>query len=106
MTRSIRFDPAAPVNEAQPMTAHEWYRDPSGAFTAGFWAHQGGTLEVTYTEDEFCTLLEGEVHLTDQAGHTEIYRAGDSFVIPQGFKGQWTTVKPLRKFYAIYEPKP
>ena len=47
--------------------------------------------------------LEGEVRLTDESGHTETYVAGDTFVIPKGFKGVWETVKPVRKFFAVYE---
>jgi uncharacterized cupin superfamily protein len=99
VARSIRFDNAAQGE------AKEWYRDPTGAFQAGFWSHPGGTLQVTYTEHEFCQILEGSVRLTDAAGHAETYHAGDSFVIPAGFKGSWETLAPLRKFYVIYEPK-
>jgi len=33
----------------------------------------------------------------------ETYRAGDSFLIPSGFKGTWETIEPVRKFFVIYE---
>jgi uncharacterized cupin superfamily protein len=26
-------------------------------------------------------------------------------VIPAGFKGTWETLKPIRKWYAIWQPK-
>jgi uncharacterized cupin superfamily protein len=29
---------------------------------------------------------------------------GDGFVIPRGFKGTWETLKPVRKWYVIWQP--
>ncbi|WP_454915632.1 cupin domain-containing protein [Xanthobacter sediminis] len=104
--RSIRFDPKPPVDPASATTVHEWYQDTTGAFSAGFWASESSTLSVNYEEDEFCTLLEGTVELTDTSGHVEVYKAGDSFVIPSGFSGTWRNVTPVRKFYVVYLPKP
>lgn len=98
VTPSIRF---APPPDGQD--AVEWYRDPSGAFTAGYWTGEPARFPVTYTESEFCVLLSGVVVLTDSAGHAETYRAGDCFVIPAGFAGIWETVEPVRKFYAIHQ---
>ena len=39
------------------------------------------------------------------AGKAETFKAGDSFVIPGGFAGTWETVQPVKKLYAIFEPK-
>ena len=57
---------------------------PHRRLTAGYWTHEGGTLEVDYTEHEFCLLLAGKVRLTDQDGHVDTYGMGDGFVIPMG----------------------
>jgi len=86
---TVRFD-----REPPPGGAAEWYGDPSGRLTAGYWSHEGGTLEVRYTEHEFCVLLAGRVDA-----------AGDGFVIPAGFEGTWETLEPVRKWYVIFEPK-
>ncbi len=99
---SIRFDPQAPIDPSASTTTHEWYKSPDERFTSGFWAHQPGSAAVTYDEDEFCQILAGVVRLTDAGGHTEEYRAGDSFVIPRGFTGVWDTIEAVRKFYVIY----
>ena len=101
-TRSIRFDPAAPLEPGSVTTIHEWYRSPDGRFGAGFWASEPGKMDVSYDEDEFCQILAGLVRLTDAEGVTETYRAGDSFLIPRGFKGVWETVEAVRKFYVVY----
>ena len=45
------------------------------------------------------------VRLTDQDGHVDTYGMGDGFVIPMGFKGTWETLKPVRKWYVIWQPK-
>jgi uncharacterized cupin superfamily protein len=99
---SIRFDSRTPAEPGAPTTAHEWYRSPDGRLTSGFWASTPGSIDVSYDEDEFCQILEGVVRLTDAAGRAETYRAGDSFMIPRGFKGVWETVETVRKFYVVY----
>ena len=98
---TVRFDREPPPDAS----AAEWYRDPSGQLTAGYWSHEGGTLEVRYTEHEFCVLLAGRVRLTERGGRAEDYAAGDGFVVPAGFEGTWETLEPVRKWYVIFEPK-
>ena len=66
---------------------------------------RGRHPRVDYTEHEFCLLLAGKVRLTDQDGHVDDYGMGDGFVIPMGFKGTWETLKPVRKWYVIWQPK-
>lgn len=102
--RSIRFDPSPPLNPDAATTVHEWYQDRTGAFSAGFWASAPSEIEVSYDEDEFCVLVEGTVELTDASGHTETFHAGQSFVIPSGFKGVWRSVTAVRKFYVVHLP--
>lgn len=99
--RSVRFDAAAQPDDGKRMTSRTWYAN--GGFRTGFWAAQPGRAEIAYTKDELCTLLEGEVRLTDASGRTETYVAGDTFVIPSGFRGVWETVKTVRKFFAVNE---
>ncbi len=74
-----------------------------GRFHAGEWASGPGVWRINYTEYELCHMLSGVVRLTDEAGTTREFRAGDSFVIPSGFRGTWEVVVACRKLYAIYE---
>jgi uncharacterized cupin superfamily protein len=48
-------------------------------------------------------MLAGEAILTDEQGNAERVKAGDSFVVPAGFKGSWESLGQVRKLYAIYE---
>ncbi|WP_293759748.1 cupin domain-containing protein [uncultured Aquitalea sp.] len=88
---------------AQTVANH--YSDPSGQFHAGIWTGGRGRWRVRYTEHEFCTLLEGRVRLTDEQGRSVELTAGDHFVVPAGFSGEWEVIEPARKTYAIFEPK-
>lgn len=84
-------------------TLQNYYSDADNRFFAGVWESTPGKWRVSYTEEEFCTLLTGKAVLTGEDGHAETFVAGDAFVIPSGFVGTWETVEPVRKFYAIYQ---
>ena len=99
---TIAFDATAQGDAGARVTTKNWYNDPDGAFRAGFWAAQPGKSPIHYTKDELCTLLEGTVRLTADDGTVATYTAGDTFLIPKGFKGTWETVVAVRKFYAVY----
>lgn len=95
---------AANVVAGSPRTTvRNHYTDPRGRFFAGTWSSTVGTWRVSYTEHEFCHLLEGVVVLTAADGRAWRFAAGDAWVIPAGFTGTWETVEPARKHYAIYE---
>jgi uncharacterized cupin superfamily protein len=81
------------------------YAEPSGQFFAGDWCSTIGKWRVTYSEHEFCHLLEGKVILTSDAGREWRFGPGDAWVIPAGFSGTWETIAPARKHYAIFEAK-
>ena len=86
-------------------TVENHYSDPSGQFHAGIWSGGCGRWRVKYHEHEFCTLLEGYVRLADLQGDSVELYAGDHFVIPAGFEGEWQVLEPARKTYAIFEPR-
>lgn len=102
---TISFSPdAEKVISGDPaQTVTNLYDDESGVFSAGFWTGKSGTHQISYTEEEFCHLLSGEVVITDKDGKSKSFRAGDSFVIPSGFEGTWQTVAAARKIYVVYE---
>ena len=104
---SIRLDPTTPCppEPGSNRAAVTIFEDPTQQYSVGVWQSTPDKRAVNYTEAEFCQILEGEVKLTHESGHSETYRVGDSFVIPPGFKGTWETVKTVRKFWVIFEPK-
>lgn len=79
------------------------YSDPTEKFFVGTWASEVGKWKISYTEEEYCEILEGENVITNQDGSSLTVTAGDIFVVPSGFSGTWEVVKPTKKKFVIYE---
>ena len=79
------------------------YSSTSEEFHTGIYECTPGKWKVSYTEDEFCTLIEGRLKMTSEQGETQEFQAPVSFVIPSGYKGTWEAVTKLRKYFVIYE---
>lgn len=80
------------------------FTSADGKLFAGLWEAEPGCWTVTYTENEFCQILSGRSLLRDRQGRERALRAGDNFVIPAGFEGQWEVLETTRKIYVIYQP--
>jgi uncharacterized cupin superfamily protein len=72
-------------------------------FHVGTWDSKAGEWKVSYTEEEYCLILEGESVITDSKGNQKIVKAGDQFVVPAGFEGSWSVPEYCKKVYVIYE---
>lgn len=88
-------------NPTQKVWPH--YSNQSNEFHSGVWQADVGKWQVSFSEDEYCFILEGESVVTDAEGIANTVKAGDHFVIPAGFSGTWEVVKPTRKVYVCYE---
>ena len=88
-------------NPKQTVWMH--YTDASGQFLVGIWRSEPGKWRVSYTEEEFCHMLEGVSVITSEAGHAVTVRAGESFVVPRGFVGTWEVVETSVKRFVIHE---
>jgi uncharacterized cupin superfamily protein len=99
----IPIEPAKLISGTPNQSFNTQFSNYRGNFHCGVWVSEPGTWRVHYTEDEFCMMLEGEAVLTDAAGVSHRYAAGDAFVVPAGFSGSWQSIGNVRKYYAIYE---
>ena len=79
------------------------YSNRNQAFQTGIWQSDIGKWKVSYTEDEYCHILEGVSVVTDAYGTSTVLKVGDQFVIPAGFDGTWEVVEPTKKIYVVYE---
>jgi len=95
------------VIEGDPTeTGYNYFTDATGQLTAGVWECTPCTSQFdSYPVDEFCFILNGTVVITDNAGHAETFKAGDSFVIPKGLKCTWHMPEITRKYYVIFDAK-
>lgn len=112
----IRLDLKAPIvtgdtidaeriTQGNPRVGHiSAYEQPEKGIYMGQWASEPGAWKVSYTEDELVVILLGRGELLGDDGSVFAYKAGDAFVIPSGFKGQWVTLEATRKIYSITHP--
>ena len=89
-------------------TTWNHYSNASGEVFAGVWDSEVGSwrIEMGPTEDEFFFVTAGRCRLTDDAGTTVTAAAGQSLLVPAGFKGIFEVLEPMQKHYMIVERKP
>src|SRR5207249_4513385 len=58
-----------------------------GRLYCGIWESTPGKVAIDYKEWEFCHFIEGKAVITNEDGRKWTLKAGDGFIIPQGFKG-------------------
>jgi uncharacterized cupin superfamily protein len=86
-------------------TIHTPFTNAQGNVTAGVWECSPCKEQIgRYGVDELCTVLSGSVTVTPEGGEAQTFGPGDSFVMPQDFKGTWHITETLKKFYMIVEP--
>jgi uncharacterized cupin superfamily protein len=86
-----------------PVTNVELMSSTDKKFTAGLFKAGASDMPIdAYPDDEFCYFLSGSVKLTSEDGSVVELKAGESVVIPKGWKGRWTT-SGYSKYYVIYK---
>jgi uncharacterized cupin superfamily protein len=88
---------AAPGREATVL------RSADDLFSVGMWERDAQSRSFERTYHEVAYIIEGEVEVTEENGVVHIAKAGDILVTPQGSKGYWRNLTPVRKVWAIYE---
>jgi len=77
------------------------FTSEDGALTAGTWTSTPGKWVVFADRDEFCILLSGHAKLISEDGVVQEFKAGDSFLVPNGFRGFWHVLEPTTKNFVI-----
>ncbi|MGC3939702.1 cupin domain-containing protein [Roseobacter sp. EG26] len=77
------------------------FTSPDGTFLAGTWTSTPGKWHAFSDRDEFCYIISGHVQLISEDGETQTFRAGDSFLIPNGFSGFWNVIETTTKHFVI-----
>jgi uncharacterized protein len=88
-------------------TTWNHYSNDTGEVFSGVWACEAGSwrIEMGATEDEFFFVTQGRCRLHDDHGVVVEVSAGQSLVIPAGFKGVFEVVEPMQKHYMMVERK-
>lgn len=81
------------------------YRSGDGRWAVDVSGYDKVTLELkTWPVDELMFLLEGELEIRDCTGVSRVYKAGDAFLMPQGFCGTWQQRTGIKKVAVSYSP--
>ncbi|MEP2030582.1 MAG: cupin domain-containing protein [Paracoccaceae bacterium] len=72
-----------------------------GSLLAGTWTSTPGKWIAFADRDEFCYIISGHCQLITDAGEIQDFRAGDAFLIPNGFTGFWNVIETTTKHYVI-----
>lgn len=66
----------------------------------GYWTGSAGNISFeSWPYRELCVILRGRVAIEDSTGQIREFGAGESFVIPQGFRGTWHTLEDTEKVF-------
>lgn len=84
-------------------TTLNMFSDPGNEFHCGIWEGAPALWRVSYSEYEFCHILQGRIRISDQDGNCITVGPGDNFVIAAGFKGTWETLEAAKKIYVVFE---
>ncbi|MBD3664668.1 cupin domain-containing protein [Sulfitobacter aestuariivivens] len=68
---------------------------------AGTWTSTPGKWHAFTDRDEFCYIVSGHCQLISATGDIQDFRAGDAFLIPNGFKGFWNVIETTTKHFVI-----
>ena len=77
------------------------YESQDGRKYFGEWSCGKGAWRVSYSEWEYCRILEGHVRLTGDDGSVAEAGPDGNLVIEPGFEGVWENLTPVRKLYVI-----
>lgn len=77
------------------------FESADGRLTAGTWTSTPGRWHAFTGREEFCTLVSGRVRLVPEEGEAQEFGPGESFLIPEGFRGDWEVLETAVKHYVI-----
>lgn len=56
---------------------------------------------IEQKEHELMHITRGEVTFSDSEGREDVYSAGETFLVPKGVNGKWTSTVDVAKVYAV-----
>ncbi len=56
---------------------------------------------IEQKEHELMHITQGQVTFSDSEGHEALYSPGETFLVPKGVNGKWTSTVHVAKVYAV-----
>jgi uncharacterized cupin superfamily protein len=80
------------------------FTNDAGNLYIGMWDSSAFESEMLpFPCYEFVQLLEGKITITEQDGTTNVFVAGDVFMVPEGTVCSWKTSGYVKKFYCMLD---
>ena len=112
-SRKVRVIKPEEVVWQEAFRSSQETEDPGQEFTAaesvdqkfsfGLWKRDRQSRHFERQYHEIAYIIEGEVEITDDDGEVVVAGPGDILVTPQGCKGYWKNLSPVKKVWGIYE---
>lgn len=95
--------PTAIGGDPQEASVSLW-KSPDGKMQTGVWECTPGRFTADRSQQsEICHILTGRVTLHNGDGTSRDIGAGEMFVLPLGWRGEWTIHEKTRKIYTMIE---
>ena len=103
---ALKLDPFEPWPDSfviSGVSEHAEKELHRGEFIVSLYEAKPALLDmyIPFTIDEFVWVLDGELILTHEDGGSETYIAGDTLLVPKGFKGTWEMRGNYREMVVI-----
>ncbi len=99
--RRLRDLPDRVVEGDPQHVTRKYFESPDAQLVAGTWTSTPGKWHAFTDRDEFCFIVSGHVRLIDEEGTAKTFKAGDAFLIPNGFRGYWEVLEITTKHFVI-----
>lgn len=83
---------------------HQYFGTEEDKVISGVWdctAYE--QKRFPYDVDEYMLVLGGSISIEDKSGHTQTFRAGESFILPKYTDCTWKQSELALKFYFIHD---
>jgi uncharacterized cupin superfamily protein len=81
-------------------TEYRQFEASNAKVVVGFWTGAPGEVTLDpWPYTEICSILTGRVAVRDHEGRQVEFNAGQAFMVPQGFVGDWVTLEPSSKIF-------
>jgi uncharacterized cupin superfamily protein len=72
-------------------------------FSFGLWQRDEQSRHFERPYHEIAYIIEGQVEITEDDGEVVVAGPGDILITPQGSRGYWNNLTPVKKVWGIYE---
>ncbi|VEF44712.1 cupin domain-containing protein [Bordetella bronchiseptica] len=102
MINPVAGKPSRPIAGDASFRTVTAFEGGQGKVESGVWESTSGSFQSNTTGYiEYCHIIEGEARLVDPDGTVHAVKAGDAFIMPEGYTGHWEVDRHVKKIYFV-----